>query len=72
MVKPGSEDGYLFEEKNSVIGGRTGYAADSAYESVIQVVPPLSCFSVVWNLPIEFGTALKNMRYIRWLSPALI
>ena len=24
--KPGSEDGYLFEEKNAVIGGRTGYA----------------------------------------------
>ena len=26
VVKPGSEAGYLFEEKNSVIGGRTGYA----------------------------------------------
>ena len=26
MPKPGSEDGYLFEEKNLVIGGRTGYA----------------------------------------------
>ena len=26
VPKPGSEDGYLFEEKNSVIGGRTGYA----------------------------------------------
>ncbi|MDO9401844.1 MAG: hypothetical protein Q7T46_10440 [Polaromonas sp.] len=24
--KPGSEAGYLFEEKNSIIGGRTGYA----------------------------------------------
>ena len=26
VPKPGSEDGYLFEEKNSVAGGRTGYA----------------------------------------------
>ncbi|MBG6071087.1 MULTISPECIES: hypothetical protein [unclassified Polaromonas] len=26
VPKPGSEAGYLFEEKNSVIGGRTGYA----------------------------------------------
>ncbi|CAM3309968.1 type IIL restriction-modification enzyme MmeI [Polaromonas hydrogenivorans] len=26
VPKPGSEVGYLFEEKNSVIGGRTGYA----------------------------------------------
>ena len=26
VPKPGSEDGYLFEEKSSVIGGRTGYA----------------------------------------------
>lgn len=26
MPKPGSEAGYLFEEKNAVIGGRTGYA----------------------------------------------
>jgi hypothetical protein len=26
VPKPGSEDGYLFEEKNAVIGGRTGYA----------------------------------------------
>jgi hypothetical protein len=26
VPKPGSEEGYLFEEKNSVIGGRTGYA----------------------------------------------
>ena len=26
MAKSGSETGYLFEEKNSVIGGRTGYA----------------------------------------------
>ena len=26
VAKPGSEAGYLFEEKNSVIGGRTGYA----------------------------------------------
>ncbi len=26
VPKPGSEDGYLFEEKNSLIGGRTGYA----------------------------------------------
>ena len=26
VPKPGSEAGYLFEEKNSLIGGRTGYA----------------------------------------------
>ena len=26
VPKPGSEAGYLFEEKNHVIGGRTGYA----------------------------------------------
>lgn len=26
VPKPGSEAGYVFEEKNSVIGGRTGYA----------------------------------------------
>jgi hypothetical protein len=26
VPKPGSEDGYLFEEKNFVLGGRTGYA----------------------------------------------
>ncbi len=26
VPKPGSEAGYLFEEKNTVIGGRTGYA----------------------------------------------
>ena len=26
VPKPGSEDGYRFEEKNTVIGGRTGYA----------------------------------------------
>jgi hypothetical protein len=26
VPKPGSQDGYLFEEKNSLIGGRTGYA----------------------------------------------
>lgn len=26
VPKPGSEAGYLFEEKNAVIGGRTGYA----------------------------------------------
>ena len=26
VPKPGSETGYLFEEKNAVIGGRTGYA----------------------------------------------
>ena len=26
VPKPGSEAGYLFEEKNSIIGGRTGYA----------------------------------------------
>ena len=26
VPKPGSEDGYLFEEKSSIIGGRTGYA----------------------------------------------
>jgi hypothetical protein len=26
VPKPGSEGGYLFEEKNTVIGGRTGYA----------------------------------------------
>jgi hypothetical protein len=26
VPKPGSEDGYLFEEKNAVIGGRTGCA----------------------------------------------
>ena len=26
MPKPGSEAGYLFEEKNFVLGGRTGYA----------------------------------------------
>ena len=26
VPKPGSEDGYLFEEKSTVIGGRTGYA----------------------------------------------
>ena len=26
VPKPGSEAGYLFEEKSSVIGGRTGYA----------------------------------------------
>jgi len=26
VSKPGSEAGYLFEEKNAVIGGRTGYA----------------------------------------------
>ncbi len=26
VPKPGSEDGYLFEEKSAVIGGRTGYA----------------------------------------------
>lgn len=26
VPKPGSEDGYRFEEKNHVIGGRTGYA----------------------------------------------
>ena len=26
VPKPGSEDGYLFEEKNKLIGGRTGYA----------------------------------------------
>jgi hypothetical protein len=26
VPKPGSEDGYRFEEKSSVIGGRTGYA----------------------------------------------
>ena len=26
MPKPGSEAGYLFEEKNVVLGGRTGYA----------------------------------------------
>ena len=26
MPKPGSEAGYLFEEKNFVLDGRTGYA----------------------------------------------
>ena len=26
VARPGSEDGYLFEEKSAVIGGRTGYA----------------------------------------------
>ncbi len=26
LPKPGSEDGYLFEEKSAIIGGRTGYA----------------------------------------------
>ncbi len=26
VPKPGSEDGYLFEEKSAIIGGRTGYA----------------------------------------------
>ena len=26
MPKPGSTEGYLFEEKGAVIGGRTGYA----------------------------------------------
>ena len=26
VPKPGSEAGYLFEEKNFVLGGRTGYA----------------------------------------------
>jgi len=26
VPKPGSEEGYLFEEKSNVIGGRTGYA----------------------------------------------
>ena len=26
LPRPGTEAGYLFEEKNTVIGGRTGYA----------------------------------------------
>ena len=26
VPKPGSAEGYLFEEKNALIGGRTGYA----------------------------------------------
>jgi len=26
VPKPGSAEGYLFEEKNAIIGGRTGYA----------------------------------------------